>query len=205
MGAVIYECLAGKPVFAGDNIAALLAKILLETPITLRDAGFDVPPALDDLVTRMLSKHVTARPTNGAAMLRELDQFKAVKDSPAMRASQPAMRALTGSERRLVSVVMATIPPEEKSAGNEWNDESGPASSFATMAASFDPRSIVASFGAVAEMLADGSIVVTVSGKGNASDQAAHAARCALSLRSHRRARRARDGPRHGDGAQLRR
>jgi eukaryotic-like serine/threonine-protein kinase len=53
------------------------------------------------------------------------------------------------------------------------------------MAASFDPRSVVASFGAEAEMLADGSIVVTLSGKGAASDQAAHAARCALSLRSH--------------------
>ena len=185
MGAVIYECLAGRPVFAGDNIAALLAKILLETPVTLRDAGFDVPPALDDLVTRMLSKHVTARPTNGAALLRELDPFKAVKDSPAQRASQPAMRALTGSERRLVSVVMATLPPEEKGEHNAHIEESGPASSFATMAASFDPRSIVASFGAVAEMLADGSIVVTLSGKGNASDQAAHAARCALALRSH--------------------
>jgi tetratricopeptide (TPR) repeat protein len=185
MGAVIYECLAGTPVFAGDNIAALLAKILLETPVTLRDAGFDIPPALDDLVTRMLSKHATARPTNGAALLRELDQFKAVKDSPAQRASTPAMRALTGSERRLVSVVMASLPPEVKGEHNANIEESGPESSFATMAASFDPRSIVASFGAVAEMLADGSIVVTLSGKGGASDQAAHAARCALSLRSH--------------------
>jgi serine/threonine protein kinase len=186
-GAVIYECLAGRPVFAGDNIAALLAKILLETPVTLRDSGFDIPPALDDLITRMLSKHATARPTNGAALLRELDQFKAVKDSPAQRASVPAMRALTGSERRLVSVVMASLPPEEKGEHNAHIDieESGPASSYATMAASFDPRSIVASFGATAEILADGSIVVTVSGKGGASDQAAHAARCALSLRSH--------------------
>ena len=134
--------------FAGDNIAALLAKILLETPVTLRDAGFDVPPALDDLVTRMLSKHATARPTNGAALLRELDQFKAVKDSPAQRASTPAMRALTGSERRLVSVVMASLPPDQVSEANENLEESGPASSFETMAASFDPRSIVASFGA---------------------------------------------------------
>jgi tetratricopeptide (TPR) repeat protein len=178
LGCVIYECLAGRPVFAGDNIAALLAKILLETPVTLRDAGFDVPPALDDLVTRMLSKHVTARPTNGAAMLRELDQFKEVKDSPAQRASAPAMRALTGSERRLVSVVMAST------AGDEL-EEAAPPSSFETMAASFDPRSIVASFGAVGEMLADGTIVVTLSGKGAASDQVAHAARCALALRSH--------------------
>ncbi len=65
--------------------------------MTLRDCGFDIPPALDDLITRMLSKHVTARPTNGAAMLRELDQFKAVKDSPAQRASAPAMRAITAA------------------------------------------------------------------------------------------------------------
>ncbi len=179
MGCVLYECLAGRPVFAGDNIAALLAKILLETPMTLIDAGFDIPPALDDLVTRMLSKHVTARPTNGSAMLRELDQFKQVKDSPAQRASAPAIRAITGSERRLVSVVMASMPPLDP------DDEPSPPSSFETMNASFDPRTIVASFGADAEMLADGSIVVTLSGKGAASDQAAHAARCALALRSH--------------------
>ncbi len=180
LGCLLYECLAGRPVFAGDNIAALLAKILLETPVTLIDAGFDVPPALDDLVTRMLSKHVTARPTNGAAMLRELDQFKSLPDSPAQRASAPLIRALTGSERRLVSVVMAFVSPFDP-----VTDETPSPSSFETMAASFDPRAIVASFGAEAEVLADGSIVVTLSGKGAASDQAAHAARCALSLRSH--------------------
>ena len=180
LGCLLYECLAGRAVFAGDNIAALLAKILLETPVTLIDAGFDVPPALDDLVTRMLSKHVTARPTNGAAMLRELDQFKSVPDSPAQRASAPLIRALTGSERRLVSVVMAFVTPFDAA-----SDETPPPASFETMAASFDPRAIVASFGADAEVLADGSIVVTLSGKGAASDQAAHAARCALSLRSH--------------------
>ncbi len=186
LGCLLYECLAGRPVFAGDNIAALLAKILLETPMTLRDSGFDIPPALDDLITRMLSKHMTARPTNGAAILRELDQFKAVKDSPAQRASVPAIRALTGSERRLVSVVMASIPPsdpmDDLAPPTSHTDEP---STCETMAASFDPRSIVASFGAEAEILADGSIVVTLSGKGAASDQAAHAARCALSLRSH--------------------
>ena len=184
LGCVLYECLAGRPVFAGDNIAALLAKILLETPMALRDCGFDIPPALDDLIVRMLSKHVTARPPNGAAILRELDQFKGVQDSPAQRASTPAMRALTGSERRLVSVVMATIAP-----GSPMEDMPAPSSrgqgAFETLATSFDPRSIVKSFGAEAEILADGSIVVTLSGKGAASDQAAHAARCALSLRSH--------------------
>jgi len=184
LGCVMYECLAGRPVFAGDNIAALLAKILLETPVGLRESGIDIPLALDDLVQRMLSKHVTARPTNGAAMLRELDQFQDVRDSPAQRASQPPPRALTASERRLVCVVMASAidAPEEivEGAGRE-----GDASIYDTVAASFDPRTVVASFGGEAEVLADGSIVVTLSGKGGAGEQAAHAARCALALRSY--------------------
>ncbi|MBS2016994.1 MAG: protein kinase [Deltaproteobacteria bacterium] len=177
MGCVLYECLAGRPVFAGDNIAALLAKILLETPAGLRESGIEIPAALDDLVTRMLSKHVTARPTNGSAVLRELDQFRAVKDSPAQRASQPPMRALTGSERRLVCVVMASTTGE-----GEVFSELAP---HETIAAAFDPRTVVASFGADAEILADGSVVVTLTGKGGASEQAAQAARCALALRSH--------------------
>jgi eukaryotic-like serine/threonine-protein kinase len=181
LGCVIYECVTGRPVFAGDNIAALLAKILLETPVTLRDAGFDVPLELDELVARMLSKHANARPSSGAAMLRELDRFKEVEDTPAQRASAPAMRALTGSERRLVSVVMAAMP----GSADVGDDTPPPPSASETVDASFDPRSIVASFGAEAETLADGSIVVTLSGKGAASDQAAHAARCALTLRSH--------------------
>ncbi len=177
LGCVIYECLTGEPAFAGENVAALLAKILLQAPPTLREAGVDVPLALDDLVTRMLSKHPTARPANGAAVLRELEQFKSIADAPARRASVPQIRALTGGERKLVCVVMAAYgePPEDLA----------PASSYETIPASFDPRTVVASFGADAEVLADGSIVVTLSGKGGAGDQAAHAARCALALRSH--------------------
>ena len=117
------------------------------------------------------------------------------------------MRALTGSERRLVSVVMASLPPDQVSEANENLEESAPASSFETMAASFDPRSIVASFGASAEMLADGSIVVTLSGKGarERSGRSRGALRALPSLASHRRARRARHRARHRDGAQLRR
>ena len=194
LGCVIYECLAGTPVFAGDNIAALLAKILLETPMTLRDAGFDVPPALDDLVTRMLSKHVTARPTNGAALLRELDQFKAVKDSPAQRASAPAMRALTGSERRLVSVVMASLPPDRRPSDESLEESGRRARSRRWPRRSIRAR-IVASFGAEARDArrrldrrhARGQ------GRGERSGRARRALRARAALASHRRARRARD------------
>src|SRR5690606_86631 len=113
LGCVLYECLAGRPAFSGENVAGLLAKILLEDPPALRDVGVDVPPALDALVSRMLSKHPASRPGNGAALLGELEPFASVKDAPAQRASAPAVRALTAGERRLVCVVMASLPPGE--------------------------------------------------------------------------------------------
>lgn len=183
LGCVIYECLAGKPAFTGDNVAALLAKILLENPQTLREIGIDIPLAFDDLVMRMLSKHATARPANGGAVGRELAPFRALRDAPAQRASVPQIRALTGGERRLVCVVMASYGGDQTAAGSET--EAGPPSAHQTVLAQFEPRAVVASFGGEAEMLADGSVVVTMSGKGGAGDQAAHAARCALALRSH--------------------
>ncbi len=54
-----------------------------------------------------------------------------------------------------------------------------------TVAAVFDPRVVTATFGAESEVLADGTVVVTLANKGGATDQAAHAARCAIALRSH--------------------
>ena len=187
-GCVLYECLAGKPAFVGDSVAALLAKVLLETPPTLRESGADVPAGLDDLVTRMLSKHAALRPGSGA-VVNELVSFLTSNDAPAQPASVPAMRVLTAGERRLVCVVMAGFPQqgrEEDGAFETTAPGRAPGDdAMETMAASMDPRSVVAGFGAESELLADGSIVVTLAGKGAASDQAAHAARCALALRSH--------------------
>jgi eukaryotic-like serine/threonine-protein kinase len=180
LGCVIYECLAGWPAFAGENVAALLAKILLESPPSLRELGVEVPPSLDDLVGRMLSKHIASRPGSGAAVLKELEAFAHLKDErPAQRTSAPAVRALTAGERRLVCVVMAGV------SGTGEHPQLEADQTVETMAASFDPRAVVASFGAEAEILADGSVVVTLTGKGGASDQAAHAARCALALGAH--------------------
>lgn len=181
LGCVMYECLAGRPAFVAENVAALLAKILLETPESLREIGIEIPEELDDLVTRMLSKHVASRPSS-AEVVKELEALASIKDAPAQRASAPFVRALTAGERRLVCVVMAALGPSSEEAAPSPNVSSN---AVETIAASVDPRTVVASFGAEAELLADGSIVVTVAGRGGASEQAAHAARCALALRSH--------------------
>ena len=179
LGCVLFECIAGRPAFVGDNAAALLAKILLEESPSVLDYRKDAPPELDDLVSRMLSKHPGARPADGMAALRELSKIARGGLDAQRRTSIRALRAITGGERRLVSVVMASsmLTPIEPTAETMASQD--------TAVASLDMRSVVAPFGAKFEHLADGSVVVAMHGKGSATDQATHAARCALAIRSH--------------------
>ena len=178
LGCVLFECVTGRPAFVGDNVAALLAKILLEDSPSVFEHRKDAPPELEDLVSRMLAKQPGARPPDGSAVARELAQIAARGLDSSKRSSVRELRAITGGERRLVSVVMASslLATVEREAETLSAD---------TAVASLDMRSVVAPFGAQFESLADGSVVVAVSGKGSATDQAAHAARCALAIRAH--------------------
>jgi serine/threonine protein kinase len=72
LGAVLFECLAGRPAFAGQHVMAMLAKVLLEEPPPLRDLCPAVPRAFADLVTRMLAKAPASRPPSAAAVAAEL-------------------------------------------------------------------------------------------------------------------------------------
>src|SRR5205807_1540828 len=56
LGVVVFELLAGRRPFGGDDFFAVLAKIVLQDPPRLRDALPEVPPAIDALVRRAMSK-----------------------------------------------------------------------------------------------------------------------------------------------------
>jgi eukaryotic-like serine/threonine-protein kinase len=43
LGAVVFECIAGRPPFVGDNAIAVLAKVLIEDAPSLRDLQPDAP------------------------------------------------------------------------------------------------------------------------------------------------------------------
>jgi tetratricopeptide (TPR) repeat protein len=180
LGCLLYECITGRPAFVAENIAGLLAKILLESPPSLADLGVTLPPAAEDLLTRSLAKSPAARPANGAAVLKELEQLTFCGGAPP-RTSAPVPRAITAVERRLVCVVMASL----RGSVPEGLADLETVNATEAVTLSFDPRAVVAAFGADAEVLADGSIVVPLFGSGRATDQAAMAARCALALSSH--------------------
>jgi tRNA A-37 threonylcarbamoyl transferase component Bud32/tetratricopeptide (TPR) repeat protein len=180
LGCVLYECLTGKPAFFADNLMALLGKVLFEEAPRLRSRG-EFPQTLDDLVARMLSKDAAKRPADAQAVAVAVEALEVeLADDPEsiQPMSEAAPRSITDVEQRLVCVVMAaasptSVPPARDggtlaSAGAESSRQSG---------------SPIARFGARVERLADGSLVATLVGSGDATDHAAHAARFALALR----------------------
>ena len=55
-GAVLFECLAGRPLVAGDTITDLLRQLVSARPPVLRSLGVAVPRALDEVIQRLLHK-----------------------------------------------------------------------------------------------------------------------------------------------------
>jgi eukaryotic-like serine/threonine-protein kinase len=180
LGCVLYECLTGKAAFFADNLMALLGKVLFEEAPRLRSRG-EFPQAMDDLVARMLSKDAAQRPADAQAVALAVEALEVdlAEDPESIQPmSEAAPRSITDVEQRLVCVVMAaaspdSVPPPREggtlaSAGTDSSRQSG---------------SPIARFGARIERLADGSLVATLVGSGDATDHAAHAARFALALR----------------------
>ena len=73
LGATLYEALTARVVFPYDNVARVLAAALSETPAPPSTLVPGIPPALDELVLRFISKRPEARPANG-------DEARAVLD-----------------------------------------------------------------------------------------------------------------------------
>ncbi|MBI2895872.1 MAG: protein kinase, partial [Deltaproteobacteria bacterium] len=181
LGCVLFDCLVGHPPFMGEQVAAVLAKVLfLEAPAPSELAP-DVPEALDDLVLRMLAKDPGSRPPDGHAVAAALESLLASDRATSRTTPGPEPRhaptpavALGGGEQRHVSVVML----------GEVGRPGGRKAGDGEPSAALDPLlMVVRSFDARAERLVDGSVVVLLPTLGTATDQAARAAACALDLR----------------------
>ncbi|WP_394828198.1 protein kinase domain-containing protein [Pendulispora albinea] len=62
LGCVLYRCLTNTEVFEGAGPVRVLAKLLLHEPSRASELRAEVPPALDDLIARLLAKDRAKRP-----------------------------------------------------------------------------------------------------------------------------------------------
>ena len=196
LGCLLFECLTGRVVFVGDNIMAVLAKILLEDAPRIGELRPDLPRELDELVARTLAKQPAARPKDGGELAAALEALGTV-DATERPAAGPWRPSLTATERRLLCVVLVGgggDPVDTIAEIATWAETpvkldapdaptiAGDAAPGADMFLAL--REAAAEHGAGLERLVDGSHVVTLAGSGSAGDQAIQAARCALALKA---------------------
>ncbi|MBA4067765.1 MAG: hypothetical protein C0501_29520 [Isosphaera sp.] len=72
LGAVLYRLCTGRLPFQGPTAMAILTALATETPPAVRALNPDVPPALADLVHRLLAKDAAHRPASAAEVAKEL-------------------------------------------------------------------------------------------------------------------------------------
>ncbi len=177
LGCVLYECLSGKPPFAAGHLAAVLAKILFEAPLPIKQLRPDIPQALASLIDRMLVKEPSRRISNAIELVNALEGFQSAP-AASEHIGLSSRRAFTGEEQQLLSVIIAT--PSQKL---DKTIELG-SNSFVDPILQGTVEEFVRLFGAQPEWTADGSLIVTLSKRyGEARDRADNAARCALAIR----------------------
>ena len=95
-GAVLYEMLAGRRAFDGSSGAAILGKVLRDSPAPLRGLRPDVPRSVEEIVDRCLRKDAAARYATGAELARDLAACRRPSAVAAPFRKPTAMLALAG-------------------------------------------------------------------------------------------------------------
>ena len=132
LGAVAYECLAGRRLFDGESSVQIVLRQIRDDPDPLPD---DVPPDLRDLVMRALIKDPTVRFTDGAALRAAADRVTLDRggSSPTGTAVLPlplgalapapvpaagGMPPLRGPRTAEQTIVPPAAPPDERQRGS---------------------------------------------------------------------------------------
>ncbi len=190
LACVLFECVTGQPAFVGDHPVAVLAKILFEQAPRASEVCEGVPAELDALLARMLEKEPQRRPADAREVAGALRALAGV--SPAMalpRVLRPP--ALTGGERRLVSVILMGPMSRGSSRGGAATPESARGSARPRALATEEPlttaatlelasvdevldaiRAVTQPWSAAPELLLDGSVVVLLQGDRRAGPRA---------------------------------
>ncbi len=182
LGCIFYECLAGRPPFVADHIAAVLFKVLYDEAPPLSAVCPHVPPALADLIMWMLAKDPGQRPRDAAALQAELVRLGPITaegDLAPVRAARSGPAPITGVEQYLLSVLVARDEEDATDALYPTLDPDAASTSTARMRHD-SLRLLLAQFGVHLEGLADGSVAATSTQVGNAADLALQLARCAI-------------------------
>lgn len=101
LGAILYECLIGRPPFIGGSVASILERTLTATPIPPRKLRPATPGALERVCFQCLEKTPSHRPPAAASVARALERFlgERTREPLLVEARDGAASALAGARR----------------------------------------------------------------------------------------------------------
>jgi serine/threonine-protein kinase len=73
LGVILYELLAGRRPFVGNNLSTIVYKIVHEEPQRVTDINQSLPPGYEDVIRRALAKNPDDRYQSGREMIADLE------------------------------------------------------------------------------------------------------------------------------------
>jgi tetratricopeptide (TPR) repeat protein len=174
LGSVLFECLTGRPAFQGDSLMEILGKVLFGEAPKLLDVRSDLPPALGQVLGRMMARDPAQRYPDGHAVAAALAVLRSLEGASPI-AGVVGQVSLTQAEQRFLSIVV--VGGRGGGASDATLDE-------------LDDRSTSQEilragrlFGMQVSTLADGAAVAVLKTPGIPTEQIERSARFALHIR----------------------
>ena len=127
LGVVLYEMLTGKLPFTGDNPVSIAVKHLQEEPVPVRQIDPAIPPVVEAIVSKAMSKDPAMRPTS-AELVQDISQAERMLMAGSQPMPQMAPMAQDPDATQVLPRVQTTqqpIPPR-RAPQDEGYDEDEP-------------------------------------------------------------------------------